>query len=246
MRRQTIIKQIKEEKTMSINACIYDSDHILSGCITDSVIEHFKMEFEDLTKKYFGTALDPLLAVMEKALIKSEDGTTADFLNCLKLITRKYDCYAPAEFVQEVSRAYHALVTYCCSQAVYDEVMDATLTKFREVGLEYMSGNSYGKEQNDCMFNYKGIRIAVRMRNRQDLYRFWEKDSEVDNCATVYIKDNEYVIAVNGGVTDLANEIVECIDTETAPVEEEVVIESDEDVLNEIIAVIGQLLNLGE
>ena len=228
---------------MSINACIYDSNHVLVGCITDSVIEQFKAEFEDLSKKYIDFGLNPLLGVMEKALVKSTDGTTADFLNCLKLVVRKHSSMLPEDFVQEVSRAYHALVRYCCSKEVYDEVFEATLTKFREVGLEYMSGNSYGKEQNDCEFNYKGMRASVRMRKKEDLYRFWEKDSDVDNCATVYIRDDEYVLALRGGAVELANEIVDCIDTETEPaVEEDGAVEDEETILNEIMLVIESLL----
>ena len=222
---------------MSINACIYDSNHALAGCITDSVIQHFRSEFEDIKSKYFGGVTTPLLGVMEKCLVKSEDGATADFLNCLKLITRKYQSFIPAEFAQEVGRAYHSLVRYCCSQAVYDEVLEETISRFREAGLEYVGGNSYGKEQNDCQFEYMHKRVSVRMRRKEDLYRFWEKDSAVDNCATIYDGSDEYVVAVNGNASDMAEEIVACIG-------EDVVIPEDEQILEEIIFAIGEVLSL--
>lgn len=224
---------------MAINACIYDSHHRLVGCVTDSVIEHFKLEFETLKQKHFGEIVTPLLGVMEKSLVKSEDGTTADFLNCLKLITRKHRDNLPLLFVQEVSRAYHALVRYCCSQAVYDEVLEATIARFREAGLDYVSGNSYGMEQNDCMFEYRQKKVSIRMRQKQDLFRFWEKNSVVDNCATVYDGNDEYVIAVNGNVNNLADEIIKCVD-------EEIFDTGEDDILNGIIAIIRELLFLPE
>ena len=121
---------------MSINACIYDSRRNLVGCITDSVIERFNDEFETLRKRYFGDDVTPILGIMEKSLVKSKDKMSADFLNCLKLLSRKYRDDAPVGFSQDVSKAYHALVRHCCSQQVYDEVLSETIQQFRDAGLD--------------------------------------------------------------------------------------------------------------
>ena len=158
---------------MSINACIYDSRRNLVGCITDSVIERFDDEFEALRKRHFGDDVTPILGIMEKSLIKSKDKMSADFLNCLKLLSRKYRDDAPVGFSQDVSKAYHALVRHCCSQQVYDEVLAETIRQFRDAGLDYIGANMNGFDSNDCLFEYNGKRIAIRMRERQDLYRMW-------------------------------------------------------------------------
>ena len=154
---------------MSINACIYDQNHIVAGCVTDSVLARFRNEFETIRNKHFGEAVNPLLAVMEKALVKSEDKMGPDFLNLLKLISRKYRDCVPSEFVQEVSRAYHALVRHCCSQTVYDEVLEATINVFREAGFTFVGSNM--QDLGNFDFEYKGKKVSVRMRERQDLYR---------------------------------------------------------------------------
>ena len=224
---------------MSINACIYDSRNILAGCITDSVIERFKSEFESLKSKYFGDIVTPILGVMEKSLIQSIDKMSADFLNCLKLLSRKYRDDAPIGFVQEVSRSYHNLVRYCCSQAVYDEVMQETIEQFRSAGMDYVGANSKGFEQNDCIFEYKGKKIAVRMRNKADLYCFWDDGSKVENCATIYDGVDEYVVTSNGSPMDLAEEIVNCVDND-------IVETSDEAIVNDIVKAIEGLLGLGD
>lgn len=222
---------------MAINACIYDARHVLAGCITDSVKERFKSEFNDLKRKYFGDIVTPVLGVMEKALIESIDKTSADFLNCLKLLSRKYRNDAPIGFVQDASRVYHYLVRYCCSQAVYDEVMEETISQFREVGLEYVGANSLGFEQNDCIFEYKGKKIAVRMRNREDLYRFWDANATAENSATVHDGADEYVVSVNGSPMDLAEEVISTIDEETVDLDDDGILESIVRVIEELVGV---------
>ena len=149
---------------MSINACIYDSRRNLVGCITDSVIERFDDEFEALRKRHFGDDVTPILGIMEKSLIKSKDKMSADFLNCLKLLSRRHRDDAPVGFSQDVSKAYHALVRHCCSQQVYDEVLAETIRQFRDAGFDYIGANMNGFDSNDCLFEYNGKRIAIRMR----------------------------------------------------------------------------------
>ena len=224
---------------MSVNACIYDSRNVLAGCITDSVVEHFKMEFDGLRKKYFGDVVTPLLGIMEKALIQSVDKKSADFLNCLKLLSRKYRDDAPIGFVQEVSRSYHNLVRYCCSQAVYDEVLQETIEQFRSVGLEYVSGNSQGFDQEYCQFEYNGKKVSVRMRNRDDLYRMWNPDDAIGTEVRVQDGADEYAEMLPGSPMDVAEATIEFIVGKNVP-------DDDEALLGEIIRVIGELAGIDD
>ena len=236
---------------MSINACIYDSRRILAGCITDSVIEKFRTAFEDLKKKYFGDIVTPVLGIMEKSLIESTDKMSADFLNCLKLLSRKYRDDAPIGFVQEVSRVYHYLVRYCCSQAVYDEVLQETIEQFRDAGLDYVGGNSQGFDQSNCVFEYKGKKITVTMRERECLYNMWNSTSEFGTTVKVQDGGDEYTDCIAGSPSDIAEEIVRFIDIELGteldePDELECNECDDEYILNELISAIKQLVLLDE
>lgn len=223
---------------MSINACIYDVYNKPAGCITNSVIDRFESEFCALREKHFGGIVSPVICIMEKSFVMSQDKMSADFLNCLKLVSRKYCDNLPIGFVQEVSRAYHFLVRHCCSQAVYDEVLNETIDQFRQAGLDYMSSNSQGFEQNDCMFEYKGKMISITMRQKEDLYRFWDANALVGNNATIRDGNDEYVVSVNGSPMDLADEIINCI-------EEDVSEQSDEEILNQIVGIIEELVKEG-
>ena len=196
---------------MSINACIYDARHILVGCVTDSAIGRFEDEFETLRKKYFGDEVTPILGIMEKSLIQSKDKMSADFLNCLKLLSRKYREDAPIGFAQEVSRAYHALVRYCCSQAVHDEVLAETIQQFRDAGFDYIGANANGFDSSDCLFEYNGKRIAIRMRERQDLYRMWCKTDEAGTHVTVTDGADDYAECIKGSPMDVAEETINFI-----------------------------------
>ena len=224
---------------MSINACIYDADHALVGCITDSVVEMCRNEFESIKKRHFGWGIDPVLAVMEKSLIQTADKMGADFLNCLKLVTRKYRGMLPEEFVRETSRAYHAIVRHCCSQQVEDEVMEETLDQFRKAGFDYIGANSQGFEQKDCKFEYKGHGIAIRMRDRADLYRMWSSE---DTCTEVKvcIGGEEWKELLPGSPLEIADETIRFIENVTACGEEEVA--GVDGILAEIVAIIEELL----
>ena len=105
--------------------------------------------------------------------------------------------------------------------------------------MDYVGANSKGFEQNDCIFEYKGKKIAVRMRNKEDLYRFWDDGSKVENCATIYDGADEYVVTSNGSPMDLAEEIVNCVDND-------IVETSDEAIVNDIVKAIEGLLELGD
>ena len=193
---------------MSINACIYDSRRNLVGCITDSVIERFDDEFEALRKRHFGDDVTPILGIMEKSLIQSKDKMSADFLNCLKLLSRRHRDDAPVGFSQDVSKAYHALVRHCCSQQVYDEVLAETIRQFRDAGFDYIGANMNGFDSNDCLFEYNGKRIAIRMRERQDLYRMWNASDATGTHVVVTDGGNDYSESIVGSPMDIAEETI--------------------------------------
>ena len=193
---------------MSINACIYDSRRNLVGCITDSVIERFDDEFEALRKRHFGDDVTPILGIMEKSLIKSKDKMSADFLNCLKLLSRRHRDDVPVGFSQDVSKAYHALVRHCCSQQVYDEVLAETIRQFRDAGFDYIGANMNGFDSNDCLFEYNGKRIAIRMRERQDLYRMWNASDATGTHVVVTDGGNDYSESIVGSPMDIAEETI--------------------------------------
>ena len=221
---------------MSINACIYDSRRNLVGCITDSVIERFDDEFEALRKRHFGDDVTPILGIMEKSLIQSKDKMSADFLNCLKLLSRRHRDDAPVGFSQDVSKAYHALVRHCCSQQVYDEVLAETIRQFRDAGFDYIGANMNGFDSNDCLFEYNGKRIAIRMRERQDLYRMWNASDETGTHVVVTDGGNDYSESIVGSPMDIAEETIGFIEALEAKCMDE------SDILESLLLTIEALL----
>ena len=221
---------------MSINACIYDSRRNLVGCITDSVIERFDDEFEALRKRHFGDDVTPILGIMEKSLIQSKDKMSADFLNCLKLLSRRHRDDAPVGFSQDVSKAYHALVRHCCSQQVYDEVLAETIRQFRDAGFDYIGANMNGFDSNDCLFEYNGKRIAIRMRERQDLYRMWNASDATGTHVVVTDGGNDYSESIVGSPMDVAEETIGFIEALEAKCMDE------SDILESLLMAIEALL----
>ena len=221
---------------MSINACIYDSRRNLVGCITDSVIERFDEEFEALRKRHFGDDVTPILGIMEKSLIQSKDKMSADFLNCLKLLSRRHRDDAPVGFSQDVSKAYHALVRHCCSQQVYDEVLAETIRQFRDAGFDYIGANMNGFDSNDCLFEYNGKRIAIRMRERQDLYRMWNANDATGTHVVVTDGGNDYSESIVGSPMDVAEETIGFIEALEAKCMDE------SDILESLLMTIEALL----
>ena len=221
---------------MSINACIYDSRRNLLGCITDSVIERFDDEFEALSERHFGDDVTPILGIMEKSLVQSKDKMRADFLNCLKLLSRRHRDDAPVGFSQDVSKAYHAPVRHCCSQQVYDEVLAETIRQFRDAGFDYIGANMNGFDSNDCLFEYNGKRIAIRMRERQDLYRMWNASDATGTHVVVTDGGNDYSESIVGSPMDVAEETIGFIEALEAKCMDE------SDILESLLMTIEALL----
>ena len=177
---------------MKVNACLYNIDGSLEGCITDSVIESFLFEFEEMSK--FPNKNDKIIAVLlflQENLWKSKENYTADFLNALKLVIKKTD-QLPIEFIQTVSRSYHNLVQYCCGFQVYDEVLEYVTNILRSAGLEYRGKDFQGLSKQEHVFDYKGITIGVKLHDKNDLYKIWTNTPVFK--ATIYAEDKKYLI----------------------------------------------------
>ena len=169
-----------------INACIFDNQGKLAGCITPNVIEQFNLQLDNLQD-----IDEQTYDFLYEMLIQSEQNNSAEFLNALKTVVRDHKDELPVEQMQRISKAYHNLVRYCCSTAVYDEVFDYTLSVFRENNLEY-KGKSI-QDDNECLFDYNGIMIGVIMSSQNDLYNLWYKgDKQIE--AIVYFKDKTFGI----------------------------------------------------
>jgi hypothetical protein len=98
-----------------INACIFNNNKELVGCITPSVIKQFELEFNKLILINHGFS-----DMMTKFFFISKNNNTADFLNCLKFILKKYKNTLDRSAAREISKSYHNLVRYCCSNSVYE------------------------------------------------------------------------------------------------------------------------------
>ena len=173
---------------------------------------------------------------MEKSLIQSKDKMSADFLNCLKLLSRRHRDDAPVGFSQDVSKAYHALVRHCCSQQVYDEVLAETIRQFRDAGFDYIGANMNGFDSNDCLFEYNGKRIAIRMRERQDLYRMWNASDATGTHVVVTDGGNDYSESIVGSPMDIAEETIGFIEALEAKCMDE------SDILESLLMAIEALL----
>lgn len=167
-----------------INACIYNRNGNLQGCITEKVLEQFEESFDAIVKKskqlnLFESVIS-ILVVMRETLIQSNQHISADYLNCLKLISKKHRYELPLELSQFISRNYHDLLKYCCSNNVEDDVFNKTINYLRECGIVYQGKKIQGVNDDECAFEYNGITIGIKMVNKSDLFSLWNK------------KENEY------------------------------------------------------
>ena len=180
---------------MNINACIYDDEHKLVGCITDSVAAQFRNELDALMERYAGDPIaDRILLKLDEMCRKSCEGCNAAFMNALKLLVKKYRYDIPLEMAQSLSRAYHNLLRLCCSGIVYDEVLNATIGQFREEGLEYLGTLDKINGRNAYAFLYDNIHVSVCMVEKDDLYNFWCR--KVDDPVTAVICFNGKCVGV--------------------------------------------------
>lgn len=198
---------------MSINACIFDNNHKLIGCITKSVLSQFKNEFEGICNEFEANAKPAVLhvlGIMKKTLVLSCDKCSAEFLNCLKLMVHEPRYDVPIDFLQSVSRAYHNLIRLCTSSIVYDEVLNETIDEFRKQGMFY-EGYVVDSSMGDLYaFEYEGFPVNIRMVEKSDLYRFWQKDCEEKNAAIIVVKGKNILITHSGNAVQLSDAIKAC------------------------------------
>ena len=70
-----------------------------------------------------------------------------------------------------------------------------------------------GFDSNDCLFEYNGKRIAIRMRERQDLYRMWDANDVTGTHVVVTDGGDDYFESIVGSPMDIAEEIIGFIGT---------------------------------
>lgn len=210
-----------ENAMNSINACIYDRDGNLSGCVTESVLAQFGNEMENLFRE-FGEdrSVAGLLLKLDDARKASELGCTAVFLNALKLLVVGHRYDVPIGFLQAISKAYHNLVRLCCSGIVYDEVLNATIGQFREEGLEYIGTIDKVNGREAYAFVYDNVHVSVCMVEKNDLYNFWCRKSDDKVRAMISFNGMNILVgcadgpmlcdAVKACVVDLKDDGPEC------------------------------------
>ena len=133
---------------------------------------------------------------MKKILYNSYENCSADYLNCLKLISQKHRYQLPLELSQIISRNYHDLLKYCCSNSIKDYVFNETVNILRENEIIYQGKDIQGVEDNECAFEYKGIIIGIKIAEKSDLYAMWS-NREYECQAIIYAGDRKYLIIEN-------------------------------------------------
>lgn len=228
---------------MNINACIYDKERRLVGCITDSVAAQFRNELDTLMERYAGNpVVDRVLFKLEEMCRRSCDGCDASFMNALKLLVKKYRYDIPLEMVQSLSRAYHNLLRLCCSGIVYDEVLNATIGQFRDEGLEYLGTLDKIDGRNAYAFVYDNIHVSVCMVEKDDLYNFWCRRMDEPVTAVISFNGKNIRVECMDGPR-LCDAVKACVDDMRD--KEEVVDggESLDDVVNALIEIAKMLVS---
>ena len=197
---------------MNINACIYDKDGNLVGCVTDSVLAQFQNELEGLCSAYGNDAsLAGILAKLAGMCNVSCEKCSAEFLNCLKILLREYNGQLPIEFLQSVSRAYHNLLRHCCSGIVRDEVLNATIAEFRENGIEYLGTLEKINGKDSYAFLYNDVHVSICMVDKSDLYGFWSrKPGDTVEALISFNGKNVLICSIDG--PRLCDGIKACVD----------------------------------
>jgi hypothetical protein len=152
----------------------------------------------------------PILSIIDKMLTQSNKGFTADYLNCLKLISQKHRYQLPLELSQIISRNYHDLLNYCCSNNVCDEVFNETINLLRDNDIIYCGKDIQGVECDECAFIYNNITVGIKIADKSDLYKLW-CNRENNFSAVVYAGNKKYFI-VEKSFEILILAIKACID----------------------------------
>lgn len=197
---------------MNINACIYDNEGNLAGCVTDSVISQFRIEMDGLRRE-FGEdgGCRKVLGVLEDACHRSEATCGAVFINALKMLLMGHRREMVPEFAMALSRAYHNLVRHCCSNVVYDEVLNSTIDQFREEGFEYLGTLDKVCGRDAYAFIYDNVHVSICMVDKNDLYNFWCKKTDESVRAAISFNGKVFLVRRVDGPT-LCDAVRACVD----------------------------------
>ena len=197
---------------MNVNACIFDNEGRLAGCVTPSVIAKFQEEMLAIWEK---AGEDPELRGIAGALAKiveaSGERLDAGFLNGLKAVIRRQgDSFYYQEFIQQVGESYHKLVSYCCSNVVYDEVLSESISFFADYGFTYIGNGMIDLDYDVYTFDASGVTVGIEMRAADKLYGLWRNDGE--RRVVVIMGDKRVMMAHTGMIESLCTAIWSCIE----------------------------------
>ena len=197
---------------MNVNACIFDNEGRLAGCVTPSVIAKFQEEMLAIWEK---AGDDPELRGVAGALAQAAEASgermDAGFLNALKsVIRRQGGSFYWQEFIQQVSESYHNLVSYCCSNVVYDEVLSESISFFAEYGFTYIGNGMIDLDYDVYTFDASGVTVGIEMRAADKLYGLWREDGE--RRVVVVMGDKRVTMVHAGLIESLCTAIWACIE----------------------------------
>ncbi len=175
-----------------INACIYDDQNRLVGCVSPSVLEAMAAEHAALCERY-GESYEDDLTWLGDALGMSLARCDATYLNALKKMVREDECriYHP-ELLQSLSKAYHNLVRQCCSSVAYGEAKEALIRMFEEAGFRYQ-GVSGASSDETSFVGPDGVgTVGMDLSDESGVLSFWH-DNGVKS-ANVYLGGDRYRI----------------------------------------------------
>ncbi len=196
-----------------INPCIIGIDGRIEGCVTDSVLERFTESFIEICS--IGDGFPPgwteAVSELAGALEDSLSRWSPAFLSELRTIVKSCRGISSEDFIERISRIQRDLSKYCRSTAVQDEVFSATTKFFEDFGIRYQGSNVQGIAKDECSFEYEGVKIGIKIRSVEDLFKFWMNNGG-DKIATVYCGGRRYSIVERDCPPErFAEAIVACV-----------------------------------
>lgn len=193
-----------------IRACIYNGESVI-GCITPSVLDMFKNELAELECSFsMDASCHGCIELLRHGLELSMENCDASFLDAVRNV-RKECCGNNADFLASVSKMYCHLLTYCCSNHVYEEVLSETITEFGNDGLMYI-----GHKCDECgtetySFDFSGITVLIEMCDKNSLYSFWNDDNEMEHTVIIVFGGRKICLMHRGDVRQLCKAVKACV-----------------------------------
>lgn len=182
-----------------VNPCIVGKDGRIEGCVTPCVMDGFISAFHEVCELCCGDSRNTLPPEFEQALISlsvalkdSLNTGSPAFLNNLRKLVYATKDISNAEFWKKLRSVHRGLVEFCRSKAVKDEVLGMTIRLFEQTGFRYQGSNVQGIAKDECLFEFDGIRVGVKIRDYHDMFAFWKEDGVKQ--ATVYCAGRRYAI----------------------------------------------------